>query len=186
MQCRVNRILPLLLVSCIALASGCIFSPDKKPPKVTPPIEYEPPISPANVLMNLVKAYNGRDSVATKAVYNENYQGTSTDPSQPTPIVQFTRASEVSHVKNLHDNPDIVSVLLDLGQPGTWQVLPPNASDPPDWVIINTNFQRVEITDGSQQATYLSSNQQLEWAFKPDTTGSTTTWTVIRWTERTN
>jgi len=186
MQLRLNRVASLLLVSSLALASGCIFSPEKKPPKITPPIEYLAPISPANVLQNLVKAYNGRDSIQTKVVYDINYQGTSTNPSDPQPIVGFTRPQEVSHVKHLHDNPDIVSVSLDLGPPDTWIVLDANASDPPDWKIINTNFQKVEITDGSKALTYQSSNQQLEWAFKPTTVGSTTTWTVIRWTEIAN
>ena len=185
MQFRLMRILPVLFVCTLALASGCIFSPEQKPPKTKPPVEYLEPISPQNVLQNLVKSYKARDSIATAVVYDVDYTGSSTDPSAPTPIVDFNQAKEISHVKRLHDDPNIVSVDLDLGPVATWQVLPPNASDPSDWKIINTNFQSVEIRDVST-FTYQSSNRQIEWAFKPKTVGTTTTWTVIRWTEIAN
>ena len=181
---RFNRGVPFLLALSLVLASGCIFSPDQKPPKVKPPVEYLAPTSPQNVLQNLVMAYSARDSIATFAVYDPAYEGTSTDPSAPIPIVQFTRAQEVSHVKRLHDDPNIVSVSIDLGQPATWVFLPPNPSDP-TWEIIDTNFQSIEIRDITT-FTYQSSNRQIEWAFKPTTVGSTTTWTVIRWTEIAN
>ena len=178
----------MLLVASMALASGCIFSPDKKPPTVKPPVIYPPQTSPLSTLEKLALAYEARDSIATFAVYDQDYAGTSTDPSQPTPIVEFTRAQEVSHVKRLHDDPNIVGVTLDLGPSNTWTELPPNASDPPEWRIITTNFQLVEITvgGGTSNNNFRSSNQQIEWAFKPTTVGSTTTWTVIRWTEIAN
>jgi len=186
MQFRLNRVAPLLVLIALALASGCIFSPEQKPPKVKAPIEYLDPISPQNVLQNLVKAYKGRDSIATSAVYDNEYTGSSTDPSAPEPIVEFNKAQEVSHVHRLHDDPNIVNVDLDLGPPETWQVLDANASDPPEWKIINTNFQKVEIRDITS-FTYESSNRQIEWAFKPTRTSSgDTTWTVRRWTEIAN
>ena len=79
-----------------------------------------------------------------------------------------------------------MSVNLDLGQPPTWVVLPPNASDPPEWKIINTNFQTVTIRDITS-FTYESSNRQIEWAFKPTAVApGDTTWSVIRWTEIAN
>ncbi|HET9950381.1 MAG TPA: hypothetical protein VFS09_01175 [Candidatus Eisenbacteria bacterium] len=186
MQFRLNRVLPLLLVSSLALTSGCIFSPDKKPPTVKPPIEYLAPVSPGNVLLNLIKSYEARDSIQTGLVYDADYQGSSTDPSLPQPTVNFLREDEIHHVHRLHDDPNIVGVTLDLGPTATWVVLPPNAGDPADWVVINTNIQTVQITDNAQGTNYASSNRLIEWTFKPTTNGSTTTWTVIRWTERIN
>jgi hypothetical protein len=169
-------------------ASGCIFSPDTKPPKVKPPIEYLAPISPQNVLQNLVKAYNGRDSIETMALYDDQYVGSSTssDPTAPYPPYEFNKAMEVSHVHALHDNPNIVNVAIDLGAPATWLVLSPDANDP-EWPIIYTNYQSIEIRDASKSLIYQSSNRQIQWKFKPTAhAGSDTTWAVIRWTETAN
>ncbi len=176
----------LLSISFLAL-SGCIFNPDRKPPSKPKPIMYLAPISPRNVLQNMITAYTGRDSVGTAAVYDVSYQGTSNDPGAPIPIVQFSKDDEVRHVGRLKLDPNIVSVFLDLGQVSTWQRLDASAGDPPGWAVIPITASRVQIEDISVQTRYESTNQIIEYTFKPtSTTPGDTTWTIVRWTEFAN
>ncbi|HSN69395.1 MAG TPA: hypothetical protein VLV48_09130 [Thermoanaerobaculia bacterium] len=180
------------MVASLTLLSGCIFSPEKKdPPKAKPPLQYLKPISPSNVLQNLVASYMNRDSIQTAAVYDLNYQGTSTDPSLPTQIPAFSKTDEVRHVGRLKLDPNIVSVFLDLGSPGTWQVLEGYASDPVGWKVIPITSQTVKIEDISRATTWQSVNQVIEYTFKPTPVSGApeaedTTWTVVRWTEIAN
>jgi hypothetical protein len=185
MQYRLSRIVSLLALA-VSLTSGCIFSPERKPPKQKIPFTYLAPIGPRNVLQNLVSAYINRDSVETRAVYDFDYKGYGYDPSLPTPNVQFTNLDEIYHVKFLHDDPNIVSVLLDLGQPSTWQVLPGSATDDPGTMVIPIQFHNLRIDDVSTGGGYeLTVDSQIEFAFKPkEIAAGDTTWTVIRWTER--
>jgi hypothetical protein len=154
-------------------------------PKIDGGPRYLAPTSPANVLQNLTKAYVNRDSIATRAVYDDLYKGTGFDPSLPTPNVEFTKSMEVSHVRRLHDDPDIVSVQLDLGAASTWQVLPGNATDAPGTMVIPIQYHLLRIEDVSVGGSYeLSPDSQIEFGFKPTRTASgDTTWAVIRWTE---
>ena len=188
MTARVKHPPPALFLVGLVLLSGCIFSPDRKKAVPPPPLpEYLEPISPQNVLQNLIASYVARDSIETKVVYDIDYKGTSSDPSQPTPLPEFTRAIEVSHVHRLKVDPNIVSVLLDLGAPGTWQLLDGNSSDPLGSKIIQINSQTVRIEDITV-TTYVSTNQVMEYAFKPTAVPGApadrdTTWQVIRWKE---
>jgi hypothetical protein len=176
----------------LAILSGCIFSPErKKAPPPPPPVVYLRPISPQNVLQNLIGSYVGRDSVGTDSVYDNSYIGTSTDLSLPTPIPSFSKADEVRHVGRLRLDPNIVSVYLDLGSPASWQVLDGNPTDPPGYKIIQISNQVVRIEDISRATTWQSQNQIIEYAFKPTAVPAAppeadTTWTVVRWTEFAN
>jgi len=183
MTSRFSRTVLVLLALFLALATGCIFSPERKPPTKTKPPEYLPPNSPTNVLQNLIESYTGRDSVETELVYDIAYQGTSNDPSAPGGAYQFTRASEVRHVGALKLSRDIVSISLDLGPVLSWQVLPGNASDPPDWVIIPIPASTVQINDVAHNTVYESVNRVIEYTFKPTVVSGETVWTVVRWTE---
>jgi len=178
------------LVALVLLA-GCIFSPERKPPTVKAPLSYLKPTSPQDVLQNLIASYVNRDSVQTRLVYDASYVGTSIDPSAPDPIPDFTREDEIRHVGRLKLDPNIVTVFLDLGANGTWEVLDGNASDPPGWKIIPINSQTVRIEDIALSTTWQSLNQVIEYTFKPTDVpgapaGEDTTWTVVRWTEFAN
>lgn len=170
----------------IALA-GCGDDPVR--PKITPdpPQVYLPPTSPQNVLRNLATAYVRRDSVATAAVYDDFYVGTSTDLSSPTPIPAFSKSDEVRHVGRLKRDPLLVSVYLDLGAPSSWQRLSSDISDPPGWAIIQINSWTVRIEDIGSATTRQAMNHIMEYRFKPAPSDSAdTTWTVVRWTEFAN
>jgi hypothetical protein len=151
------------------------------------PFQYLPPNSPQNVLQNLVSAYVRRDSVATAAVYDSTYQGTSTMPSAPIPVLEFTRADEIHHISALQQNRNVVSLSVDLGPPSTWQRLPADASDPADWAVIPIQFFRVEIRDAGTGMVYMATNNLMEYAFRPRVIApGDTTWTVVRWIELAN
>jgi len=192
MVSRLKHPAALLFLVGLTILSGCIFSPERKqaaPPP--PPIVYRSPVSPRNVLQNLIDAYQGRDSVGTDSVYDAGYLGTSTDLSLPTPIPSFSKTDEVRHVGRLRRDPNIVSVYLDLGVPGTWQISDGYASDPPGYKIIQITSQVVRIEDIARATTWQSQNQIIEYAFIPTAVPGApaeadTTWKVVRWTEFAN
>lgn len=180
---RVTRSLPLLLLLLSLAGTGCLFSPDEKPPKPVKPIVYKDPTSPVAVLENMITAYVNRDSVQTELVYDDNYAGASNDPSGIVGSFTTTKAVEVRHVGALRLSTSIVSVFLDLGNPAAWSILPPLASDPPDWVEIQINNQTIAIQTQSGSGLE-STNQTLTYTFKPTEESPTrTTWKIIRWTE---
>ncbi|MEK7315177.1 MAG: hypothetical protein AAB011_03275, partial [Candidatus Eisenbacteria bacterium] len=145
------------------------------------------PTSPQNVLQNLISAYTTRDSVETAAVYDATYEGTSTDLSASTPVLTFTRADEIRHVGVLMLSRNIVTVFLDLGSPANWQRLPANASDPADWAVVPIPASTIRIEDIGSATTWDTSNQPMEFTFKPTVTApGDTTWKVVRWTEFAN
>jgi hypothetical protein len=183
MTSRFSRTVLVLLALILALATGCIFSPERKPPTKTKPVEYLKPDSPTSVLQNLIKSYTERDSVETELVYDPLYEGTSDVPGAPAGGYLFNRTSEVRHVGALKLSRDIVSISLDLGPIQSWQILPGNASDPPDWVIIPIPASTVQINDVANNTVYESVNRVIEYTFKPTLVSGETVWTVVRWRE---
>ena len=173
----------LFLVSLIGVV-GC---GDDNPVKPQPPapFQYLAPTSPQNVLANLVSAYERRDSVQTALVYDDSYDGESTDPSAPPPIT-FSKADEIRHVGRLKRDPNIVAVLLDLGLASSWQRTS-SASDPPGWAIIQISNSTVQIEDIGTSTTYHAQNNIMEFKFKLTTAApGDTTWTIISWSEFAN
>lgn len=187
MNSRVTRTAAALALA-LFLPAGCLFSPEKKPPVVVPPIDYPKALSPQRALENMVTAYANRDSAQTDSVYHDNYQGVSTDPSLPGGRVDFTKANEVRHVGRLRLDPNIISVFLDLGSPGTWSPLPSSDADNPGtWLDIELNFQTVKIEDLANSTTWESNNRPLIFSFAPvDDASGDTIWKIIRWKEIVN
>ena len=181
------HVLGLCAAGLLILASGGCRKKTVLGPGEPVTATYLSPTSPQNVLQNLVRAYVMRDSVETAAVYDGSYQGTSTNPSAPIPISNFSRWDEIRHVEALKRNNNIVSVFLDLGPPATWHRLPPDASDPADWAVIPIPASTVRIDDAGTATLWESVNRVIEFKFKPTVNGPTdTTWAVVRWTENVN
>ena len=189
MDSRVTRLPLVAFLLSLALVTGCIFSPERKPPTVSKPPSYKIAVTPQDALENLTTAYMARDSVATDSLYHPLYRGYGVvDPSQPLPLGYFTRDDEIRHVGRLKLDPNIVSVFLDLGSPVSWQVLDGNASDPPGWKVIQLTSQTIRIEDISRFVTWESKNQIIEYTFAPTPVPGApadrdTTWKVVRWTE---
>jgi hypothetical protein len=176
----------VLAATLTSLGSGC-GTKRRGGALVNPGISYLPATSPQSVLANLVYAYMVRDSAETALVYDDAYQGTSIDLSDPSPDLHFTKADEVRHVGRLKLDPDIISVYVDLGNAANWQRMSPDASDPPDYAVIQINSNRVEIQDVRTGTAYSARNTPMVYTFKPTVSApGDTTWKIVRWTEVAN
>jgi hypothetical protein len=175
-----------ILVAAILAASLSGCGKDEKGPvgPGDPAPTYLAPASPQNVLRNLVTAYGKRDSVQTALVYDDDYEGASLDPSGIVGDHYFTKSSEIHHVAVLKLDPNIVSVLVDLGNPASWTRLGPDPSDPSDWAQIQINFATILVDDISTATTHEALNQAMIYKFKPAVAApGDTTWKVVGWTE---
>src|SRR5439155_15437335 len=158
--------LTLAIALCSALLVGCA-----KKDKIVGPGErfflYPKLSSPFNVLAALETAYECRDSVEFKLLYDSLYVGTTIDqrggdrPGQYT----FNKADEVRHVASLAKNP---SVTIDLTYPPVLTRVT-DLSDPPGWATIQTSGLRLEIDDGSIATSYFiaSDRETMEFKFIP-------------------
>jgi hypothetical protein len=156
----------------------------------TPTSKYITPSTPQNVLANLKAAYETRDSVEYKTVYDSSYTGTSTDNAGGGgQVLTFTYSDEIGSLANMARSSTISSVTLDLGGNLLRQ-----ASDDfahPEYAIIMTSAYRIEIIDGGTYYTaQAGSGDVMQFTFKPrvaDPLSPTDTlWTIIRWTEVSN
>jgi hypothetical protein len=166
-----------------AALAGC--GKDEKGPvgPGAPAPTYLAPTSPSNVLENLRRAYENRDSVQTAIVYDNDYQGASIDPSGIIGDFAFTKANEVRHVGELKLETNIVSVLADFGNPAAWTRMGPDPADPPDWAQIQINVAAI-LVDDITTSTFQTQNQTMIYKFKPTVAApGDTTWKVVGWTE---
>ena len=177
--------LALLVVGLVVLGSGCIFSPtkDDKPP-IKGPNKYLDPTSPENVLQNLITAYQARDSVAYKALYDSAYVGTSVDLADPnTPQTStFRYADEVAHMDKLGQVTTIINVVFNIGLQSTWKRIPSDDPTHPEWIMIQINYSKIEIYDGATLYSAVN-NSPITFTFTPTTANGSTTWKIIRWNE---
>lgn len=177
------------VLAAVAFAVGACGNDPVKPKVTGPPPgpAYPVPRSPAIVLQNLVSAYDGRDSIEIGALYDVNYQGSSTDPSRVPPTINFTRTDEIHHVHRLKTDPNVLNVSLDLGPTGSWVRYPGNVTDPPGAAVIPIPQFNLTLYDTGSGAFYSTKPCSVEFAFRPTVSAQNdTTWTVIRWTEVAN
>jgi len=181
-----RRFAALWLVAVLCVVSGCIFSPNKKPPTIIPLPDYPKLINPYSVLDALRLAYAAKDTNEIKLLYDkDNYVGTSFDADDQSRLT-FNWSDEVAHVAALARHTTITSVVISY---------PPSLvrysdlADPPDWATIELlrgSGYNVEISD---QPTSWFLKADVRSAFKfipktPDPTSSTdTTWKIVRWSE---
>jgi hypothetical protein len=142
------------------------------------------PNSPTTTLLNMITAYEGRDSVGTEAVYDVAYEGTSVDLADPRPTITFTRSDERHHVGILKLEPNIVGVSLNFGPQSAWVRLAPNASDPPDWAVLQIDQANIQILDINTGTTHQAQNNRMTYTFIPTVAApGDTTWKIRRWEE---
>lgn len=164
-----------------AVLGGC-GSDDDNPVKPPGP-KYPELTSPQNVLQAMQIAYQTRDSVETKLVYDTNYVGKSEDLSNPAQSFTFSHYDEVQHVATLAQSSTISSVVLDMGPISSWTRLSSDDPSHPEWAMISISYWLVEINDGSTVYQAPSTNPMV-FAFTPTVAApGDTTWTIVRWSE---
>jgi len=179
-----------MLALLAGFQSGCGFSPPTEPPCPTchePPPNYPILSDPYNVMEAYRLAYQARDSVKMKEIYDDTYIGTSIDQSSPDSIqsLTFNKSQEVSHVGAMA-KATITSVTLTL--PGAL-LRETDQADPPGWALIGLQQGTVslQIDDGATSYVIVSDKENFEFRFVPTTPAPTsptdTTWKIIRWHE---
>jgi len=181
------------LAVALTLPTGCIFSPEKgKDPPPDPRPEYEIPRFPYAVLRNLVKAYEARDSVQYKLIYDPSYEGKSTNANDPDPATQistFRWADEVAHLAEMARSTNITDVTMELGPETAWRREQSDLVAHPDWALIQlANFYSITIyaTPANYNVSY-QPGDQLKFYFNPTTpapsSSTDTLWSIIYWEE---
>ncbi len=153
-----------------------------------PPPKYPLLIDPYSVMHAYQLAYQARDSVEMKLLYDNQYVGTSTDQSSPGgPVTStFSKADEVSSVGAMAKKITITSVSL--GVPSVLTRLRDDA-DPPGWALIQfpVGLVTLKVDDGQTTHVIIPDKESFEFRFAPmapDSTSPTdTTWKIIRWRE---
>jgi hypothetical protein len=182
----------LVVASAAWVLAGCSnddnLTGPPRTPTPTPPF-YEVRSSPQNVLKNLVKAYQSRDSVEYKELYDSTYVGKSTNPNAPAyEVLSFRYYDEGSHVAHMARDTSITSVVLDLGPATSW--IRQDASDPshPEWALIQLTNYKVQINTST--VPYIAGGNPgdlMTFTFQPSTPATSsptdTLWRVIRWEE---
>jgi len=149
----------------------------------TPPRIYPLLVNPYSVMDALSTAYERRDTTEIKLLYDDAYQGSSIDQTDPAPaVLTFFKADEVKHVAALARAP-ILNVTLMLSINMTRFNDP---ADPPGWTTIVNPITSLEMSDSSTTWRVDIPNEMMEFKFVPHTSNPTsvdTTWKIVRWTE---
>lgn len=146
---------------------------------------YPALINPNSVLEALYKAYDAKDSVEIKLIYDQDYRGISFDPANQNQLPTIYKSDEVRHIQALHAaGPAPISVDLVFPSNTTRET---DLSDPPGWTTIKIQGMILTIDDPNKgDVFHLVANETWEFKFSPtlNTASSTdTTWQIVRWTE---
>jgi hypothetical protein len=174
------------------LLQGCdIFSPPEikdSTGTVLPP--YPTLERPERVLQALDMAYERRDSLKYKELYDSTYTGSSTDlNANQGGTIDITYADELAHIGALARAPGIRTT-FDLGPEATW--FRRGSTDPshPEWAVIQIAGYEylIRIDDGSNsiEARPQDPGNFQEFTFGPTidhTSPTDTLWKIVRWTE---
>ena len=179
------------IVTALAFAFGGCGDDDEDP--VKPPNDPTPMIAstPENALARYVSAYEARDTMAVKAVYDSVYTGVSSDLNDPSNPISFDYFDEVLHVKALATRPGL-RAYLDLGPSSTWTRMPSDDPSHPEWAVITIfgSAFRVEITDGIDTFGAIGEPGTFQdFAFSPELDSASPTdtlWKIVRWRETGN
>ena len=176
--------------AALVLLAGCgILNPDGDEKDDIDNLKPYPILSfPSQVLEALELAYQRRDSVKVKDLYDSTYTGQSLDLTDPGSTIDVTFGDEVAHVAALARASGL-SAYLELGSDQTWDRLPSDDPSHPEWAVIQITGSgySVEIYDGANSfGAHGEAGTFLEFAFEPtlDTTSPTDTlWKIVRWKE---
>jgi len=191
---RSIEVRPLLvaLLAVVLLASALGGCGDDGEDPIKPPANPSPTVAstPETALANYVAAYEARDTVAVKEVYDPAYTGISTDLNGGSSI-DFTYDDELLHVRALAVTPGL-TVNLDLGPSSTWIRTPSDDPSHPEWAVITISGSayRIEVIVGDEVSGAIGEPGTFqEFAFSPQldsASPSDTLWKIMRWRETGN
>jgi hypothetical protein len=175
------------MAAVLCLLAGCIFSPDKGDPGSTPPPApvYFTPSTPDTVLLNFVTAYQSRDSVFYKSIYDSSYTGTSTDNAGQFPVVSnFSYDSEIQILANMAKDTQISSIIMNLG---TKTRYPSDDVGHPEYALIQLRNVQITINRSNTYYVQQDAGDIFQFRFKPTTPASSsstdTLWNIVSWAE---
>ena len=173
----------VVLIAALAL-SGCGEDHGFKPQPQPPQQIYPYLVNPYSVMDALKTAYERRDTVEIKLLYDDAYQGSSIDQTDPVPAaIPFTKQDEVAHVAKLAK--DVTVHVSILNNPALTRTSDPG--DAPGWAIIQNPIASLEVSDLVQDNQVDIAHETMIFKFvphSPDASSITdTTWKIIRWSE---
>lgn len=161
-------------------------------PEPAKPFVYSDRSTPDNTLFRMTQAVSRRDSVVTASVYADDYQGSSTDMTDPNPTtLQFNKTDEVRAVAGMASSSTITAIVMDLFPNTTW-FHTHYVADPVGWITIQVPYYTIYVNDivaGEYETRSPASGRTsvFEFTLKPTTPDATsptdTTWTIVRWKE---
>ena len=178
-------ILSAVVLSALALGGcGQRGSNDGHLIDSTPPFQYPDLSTPQNAIWNVKYAWERRDSVRTEALYDDTYQGSSTDGSG---TILFTKDREIAAVAEMARDANVATVSFNLQPENPWIRLR-YAGDPPGWTALLLPVGAVNIlVDDVMSGTWVANSSDFfEFKFAPTLDGTSptdTTWQIVRWTE---
>jgi hypothetical protein len=138
----------LARIAVIALTTlaGCGGDKGMNPIPAPAPNPYPKLISPFNVIDALRIAYVNRDTTELDLLYDDAYQGTSSDQTDPSStLLLFTKSDEIRHVAKLKAT-TLFGISL---QASTSVVRHHDSGDPPGWTTIDNPFTTLDIGEPS-------------------------------------
>ena len=180
-------------IALLALAAGCgddrLMTP-RRPPEGG---SYPPPdasqASPEVALGTFRAAYERRDSMAFRALYDSSYVGKMVDTEGGLEVLVFDRADELSHIAALARSHTISSVTCALGASVGWTRLPSDDPSHPERAVIQLRGEniRIDIADDSTMLEAGGPSESMTFRFAPHTPAASsptdTIWKIVGWSE---
>lgn len=115
---RILRFVRGIVAMGIALSlSGCLFSPDKDPPKTDEPVVFLPQTSPENVLENLITAYEQQNYDEYVKLFDETFffafDPVDVEKSGGDIPIEWGKDDDIRSTRNMFDEPLVEKVTLD-------------------------------------------------------------------------
>ena len=135
-------------------------------PRITPPAsKYPQLLNPYSVMDALRLAYEARDTVEIKLLYDDGYEGSSADLTGPPPYLSpmvILKGGEVQHVSALARDHSIRSISMILG---TNMQRYDDPADPPGWATIGNPITSLEVSDSTVTRRVDIANETMEFKF---------------------
>lgn len=141
--------------------------------------------TPQNLILNVKYSWERRDSVRTREIYADTYQGASTDADG---TLNFSKDQEVAAVGGLGRSQNVVAVHFTLTPSNTWTRVHYD-SDPAGWTAIQLSGYTIAVDDvvhGTLMTSGGGGADFFEFKMEPSVDHSSptdTTWKIVRWKE---